>query len=363
MMATPLNPSGSRSCESDTSEVLRVSILVFPRALGASVYSAFDDLSTLGQRPDLDRRALQGQPELNVRLVGADTRPVALEGGALALPQAAIADVGPQDIVFVPACFFDFASLPETPLGELFERRLLDWLASQYAGGATIAGLCTGCFMMAEAGILKGHSATVYSKSADLFARRYRDVNLESDRPLLVTGPQGRLVMGGDGIYHSDLILYLIQRFVSREAMHAFARLTGKFWAGDARNVHARLIEQHDHGDAVVRDAQAWLADHLAACDPVSTMAQRAGLSKRSFARRFREATGYAPLAYVQVLRVERARELLEACALPVAEIAARVGYSDVSHFSRLFQRETALAPGEYRRRFKLPPAEFAVSS
>lgn len=227
MTAPSLDRSPEESAQADAFEPLRVSILVFTRALGASIYSAFDDLSTLGQRPDIDRSNLRDQRKLTVRLVAVDTRPVALEGGAMALPQAAIADVGPQDIVFIPACFFDFASLSETAPGQLFDTSLLGWVADQYAGGATIAGLCTGCFVMAEAGLLSGHSATVYSKSADMFARRYRDVDLQSDRPLLVTGPQGRLVMGGDGIYHSDLILYLIQRFVSREAMHAMLPVTG----------------------------------------------------------------------------------------------------------------------------------------
>ena len=356
MTAEACNRSGSGTDNPGCPSDIRVSILVFPRALGASIYSAFDDLTTLDQRPDLDRRGLGNQPRLKVCLVGAEIKPVALQGGAMALPQVRLDDAGPQDIVFVPACFLDAATLYDTPPGELFDRALLEWLAGQYNAGATVASLCTGSFLVAEAGLLDGERATVYSQSAEMFARRYRNVHLHSERPILVTGQDGRLVMGGDGIYHSDLMLYLIARFVSREAMHAFARLTGKFWTGDVRNVHARLVEHHDHGDAVIREAQAWLADHLSGCDPVSAMAQRTGLSKRSLARRFRDATGHAPLAYVQALRVERARALLEASALPVTEIAAEVGYSDVSYFSRLFRRATSLAPGAYRRRFALAP-------
>jgi len=151
-------------------------------------------------------------------------------------------------------------------------------------------------------------------------------------------------------------MLYLIQRFVGRDAMHAFAQLTGKFWAGDARNVYARLVERRGHNDALVHDAQRWFDEHLEAADAVACMVARARVSRRTFTRRFRAATGRTPMHYVQAIRVERARQLLEATALPVTEIAARVGYADVSHFNRVFRRETDLTPGAYRRRFRLPP-------
>jgi transcriptional regulator GlxA family with amidase domain len=342
----------------DASDPVRVALLALPGASGASIFAAHDDLHAVG-RPDMCTRLGPFARAFAVRLVGLEAGPVVLGGGFEVHAEYGIADVVDCDIVYLPAMLWPPEALRDAgPF--LFGPALPAWLRDRYRDGATLVSLCTGVMALAETGLLEDATAACYSFMVETFRARFPDVRFDAERPLVLSGDHDRLVTAGDGVYHSDLMLYLIQRFVGRDAMHAFAQLTGKFWAGDARNVYARLAERRGHDDGLVHDAQQWFDDHLDAADPVAGMAARAGVSSRTLTRRFRAATGLTPVHYVQAVRVERARQLLESSGLPVTEIAPRIGYADVGHFNRVFQRETGLTPGAYRRRFRLPPEALA---
>ncbi len=116
-----------------------------------------------------------------------------------------------------------------------------------------------------------------------------------------------------------------------------------------------------EHGDAAVLAAQRWLADHYAVAGPVEEMVRCSGLSASTFKRRFKAATGHTAIGYVQRVRVEEAKRLLETSAMPVEEVSWTVGYEDAASFRRLFKRLAGMPPGEYRRRFRLP--ELALGS
>jgi transcriptional regulator GlxA family with amidase domain len=110
--------------------------------------------------------------------------------------------------------------------------------------------------------------------------------------------------------------------------------------------------QRSDHGDPEIAAAQEWMRDHLREALRVDALARRSGMSPRSFARRFKQATGEAPLGYLHGLRVEAAKHLLESDTRSLPEIAAAVGYEDVGFFRALFKRRTGAAPAAWRRRF-----------
>jgi transcriptional regulator GlxA family with amidase domain len=112
---------------------------------------------------------------------------------------------------------------------------------------------------------------------------------------------------------------------------------------------------RNDHGDAEIQNAQEWLATHFSIANPVEELIKRSKLAERTFKRRCTDATGIAPLAYVQRLRIEDAKRRLERTGSPVDEISWRVGYEDAAFFRRLFKRSTGMTPGAYRRRFQIP--------
>jgi transcriptional regulator GlxA family with amidase domain len=112
---------------------------------------------------------------------------------------------------------------------------------------------------------------------------------------------------------------------------------------------------KRDHGDGDIRSAQQWLDNHFSVASPVEEMIQRSRLAQRTFKRRFKDATGLTPIAYVQRLRIEEAKRRLERTDATIDEISWQVGYEDPAFFRRLFKRTTGLAPGAYRKRFRIP--------
>ncbi|MCI0599537.1 MAG: helix-turn-helix domain-containing protein [Beijerinckiaceae bacterium] len=115
------------------------------------------------------------------------------------------------------------------------------------------------------------------------------------------------------------------------------------------------MIANVDHKDAAILRCQHWLAKYYERPKIAAEIARFSGLPKRSFDRRFRAATGYSPLAYIQALRIEEAKQLLEICANSIEAMARDAGYVDTTSFRRLFRRLAGMTPGNYRRKFQLP--------
>jgi transcriptional regulator GlxA family with amidase domain len=130
------------------------------------------------------------------------------------------------------------------------------------------------------------------------------------------------------------------------------ARLYLIDWHREGQQPFATLTASRQVADAIITRAQQWVAHHYDEHSPVQGMTQRSGLSDRSFARRFTNATGMTPMEYVHTLRLEEAKQMLEAGEEPVEQIALAVGYEDASFFGRLFRRRVGLTPAQYRRRF-----------
>ena len=120
----------------------------------------------------------------------------------------------------------------------------------------------------------------------------------------------------------------------------------------DGQLPFAVIAPNRQHSDAVIGDCQAWISGNYACENPVASMCARSGLNPRTFARRFMAATGYHPVEYVQTVRIEEAKELLESNAVRVEEVGRAVGYADPTFFRRLFKRKAGVAPAAYRRKF-----------
>jgi transcriptional regulator GlxA family with amidase domain len=206
--------------------------------------------------------------------------------------------------------------------------------------------------LLAEAGLLRGLDATTHGAFCDELQRRYPDVRVHRQRSLVISGEGQRLVMAGAGTSWLDLALYLIARHVGIEAAMQTARVNLIDWHAVGQQPFARLASSRQSQDATIARCQHWIADHYRSRSPVAAMAELSGLPERSFKRRFRQATGMSPLEYVHTMRIEEAKQMLEADSAPVEAIAAEVGYEDAGFFSRIFRRAVGLSPKEYRKRF-----------
>ncbi len=181
---------------------------------------------------------------------------------------------------------------------------------------------------------------------------QYPGVKLSPQKILVPAGSGDQVITGGGATAWEDMALYLIARLSSRKEAVRIAKifLLGDHSEGQLPFAGAR--KAHAHRDAVVSSIQAWIAENYHLASPVTRMVEKSGLTERTFIRRFRAATGYSPMEYVQTLRIEEAKQMLEATTDSIEAIAIEVGYEDPNFFRRLFKRKVGITPARYRQRF-----------
>jgi len=283
-------------------------------------------------------------------MVGEAQGSLMLASGVPIDVQRSIDGIDSTDIVIVPSILLASGAWSKGRYP-----KLVAWLARMHERGALLCSACSGIFLIAETGIFDGRDATVHFAYARAFAAAYPSVAVHPERVLVVSGLREDLVSSGASNTWHDMALYLIARFAGATVAQDLARAFALQWHQDGLAPYIVFQGQTDHGDAEIESAQQWLAKHFSVANPVGQVIQRSRLAERTFKRRFAEATGLAPIAYVQRLRMEDAKRRLERTDAPVDEISWRVGYEDAAFFRRLFKRTTGMTPGAYRRRFRIP--------
>jgi transcriptional regulator GlxA family with amidase domain len=324
----------------------RVSIVVFRECDPSIIYGVFDTLWAAGRF----FKNPPGEPLFEPRIVAAEHGPLELITGVSIIPQDSIDDVEQTDIVFVP----NPVVLTPEELHAL-DRRIIDWVAKMHDMGALICSACGGSLVLAAAGLLSGRETTTHWSHVPVFRQEFPDVRLHEDRILVQTGDGHNIISCGGASSWQDLALLLIARYGSGEEAIRISRFFLYQWHRDGQLPYASMAVNVVHGDAVVLKCQTWLAEYYDQPDVVAEVARISGLPKRTFDRRFKAATGYSPLAYIQALRIEEAKQMLETDSASVDAIGREVGYEDAASFRRLFRRLAGMPPGDYRRKFRIP--------
>ena len=215
-----------------------------------------------------------------------------------------------------------------------------------------MAGVCSGSLVMAEAGLLDGRTATTHWALGDWARQRYPQVKWQPDR--FVTHSGNKFCCGG--VYSSvDLSLYLVEHYCGHEVAVRTAKSlllqTPRVW----QTPYAAEPPRSSHDDEAIQRAQTFLFAHFHEPIDIDRLAAKVGMSPRNFARRFKAATGEAPLAYIHRLRINSARHYLESAHRSVREVGQSVGYEDAAFFRQLFRRYSGTSPREYRARFGPP--------
>jgi transcriptional regulator GlxA family with amidase domain len=283
------------------------------------------------------------EPRFRVRVASPGGRMVKTMCNVGIKPECAIEDVERTDVAIIPASGWDWR---ERIVRHTF---LVPWIRKMHAQGAHIGAVCTGAAFVAEAGLLDGREATTHWGVAEAFRESYPNVHW---RPEHFVTQDGRISCSG-GVYASiDIRLYLVEKFCG----HVVALRTAKaLLLGMPRTSQAgysTMPISKPHDDLRIRKAEEHLHGHFRQEVGIEALAARAAMSPRNFIRRFKAATGRLPGEYLQLLRINAARELLESSAEPVQQVCERVGYGDVSFFRALFRRHTGMTPAEYRDRF-----------
>lgn len=229
------------------------------------------------------------------------------------------------------------------------------WLRAQHAEGTVLGSVCAGAFVLAETGLMSGRRATTHWAFAAQLARRFPDIEVADDRMVL---DDGDIVTAGGILAWTDLGLTLVERFLGPSTMLATARFLLIDPPRSSQLPFAAFIPRFDHGDEAIRRAQHHLHAHFTEALQQADLHAVAGLTERTFLRRFTAATGQRPNAYLQQVRIAKARESLERTLDPVDRIAWHVGYSDPAAFRKIFQKLVGAAPVTYRHRFGISAAD-----
>ena len=335
---------------SGSSAAVRVSLVAIPDSMALPINGIYESLQILAGLALPDGNV----PGFEVEIVGSQKGPLNTPTGLPINVHRSFDEVDSTDVVIA-------TSMAADENDEWVTGRYPDavaWLRDMHRGGAVLCSSCTGVLLTAESGLLNGQEATIHWAYAPTFQRNFPEVRLNLQEVLITGGTHQEFVMAGATSSWQDLVLYLVGRYAGHETAQALGNFMLFQWHLDRQAPYVSFTPSTGHGDALIRELQQWLDAHACTPNLVEEMVRRSGLAESTFKRRFKLATGYTPIRYVQCLRVEEAKRQLERSDQPVDEISWKVGYEDPAFFRRLFKRETRMTPREYRRKFQIP--EFA---
>lgn len=277
----------------------------------------------------------------NIVTVSQSGQEVTVFNGSRYAVDQAIKDVQHCDLVIVSGVWGDI----EPMLAQ--NQETLQWLKQQHKQGATIAAMSSGAFLLAEAGLLDGKTATIYWRMEDSFQQRYPKVVLQNEKA--ITGSDRLYCSSGIGS-GTELAVFLIEKLWGLAIAETVSRNFLMDIPAVSRDYMLSLSSYQQHNDDAIHQAQRWLESNFSTEFLMCELAEKYNMSLRSFMRRFKLASGITGLAYVQKVRMENAKHLLTAAKLSVDEIAYRVGYQDAGFFNRVFKREVGQTPGDFKK-------------
>jgi transcriptional regulator GlxA family with amidase domain len=283
-------------------------------------------------------------PYFKVRIATLDGKPAKCLNRFMIQPHCSLQDIEDTDLIMISALAGDV-------LGALNpDNELSSMLKDHYEAGSHIASVCTGAFVLASTGLLDGKTATTHWGFVDIFRHMFPQVDL---RPECLVTDESDLYCSGGSNSCLDLSLHLIEKMCSREVAVQCAKAMVHDIGRFTQAPYAAFHYPKRHADHDILAAQIWIEENYSDNISIPMLAQRCAMSQRTFERRFKSATGDTPLAYLQKVRTEAAKSMLEKENATFEEVTFHVGYEDASSFRKIFQRNTGLRPRQYQQLFQ----------
>ncbi len=256
-----------------------------------------------------------------------------------------IRDMQKPDVIVVPG--FDFG------MDEILDQNkdAVEWLREQYLIGSEVATICTGACMLAETGLLNKKKATTHWGYEHRFKKRFPEVEVEINKMIL---DENGYYMSGGATTFQNLMIYLIEKYMSKQLSVDMAKMLLVDIHKMNQNEYAIFSGQKDHDDEPILRIQQEMEQNMKEFTPIEKLAEQIAMSKRTFLRRFKAATGNTPFVYMQRIKVEAAKKLLESTERQVVEIAFETGYEDITAFRKNFKKYTGLTPQVYRKKYAM---------
>lgn len=333
--------------ETNSKYPIDVLMVAIPETAGSALYGLLDVLSATGNVWPALLRQGAGRSCFRVRIVSPDGKLFTCGNRIPVNPDCAVADDPKAPILILSELWLG----PDESLAGRYPE-LIAWIRRRYARGATIYSACSGSILLAETGLLDGCPATSHWAYQDLFRLRFPKVRFDPAPTLVYAQPEGRIVTSGGTTSWHDLALHIIARHVDPGEALRIAKVYLLKWHDEGELPYSALVRPLPHGDGLVRKAENFLQEHFPDPHALHRAVRAAAIPERTLKRRFKAATGVPLIDYLQNVRIEQGKRLLETTSLPVEEISARAGYTDPSFFRRLFKRLVGITPLHYRRMF-----------
>ena len=283
------------------------------------------------------------EPLFDVQLVGLK-KEVKINNGSFSITTSQLLEeVTHTDLVIIPALFGDMPTAIEA------NKQMLPWLREQYAKGTEIASLCVGAFLLASTGLLDGKKCSTHWGFQNQFRTMFPHVEVLDGS---IVTDQDRLYSSGGAMSYWNLLLYLVEKYTDRQT----AILASKYFAIDidraSQSAFAMFQGQKNHADESIKKAQEFIDINIKERISVDELAGLVAVGRRSFERRFKQATNNSVLEYINRVKVELAKRNLEVSRKNINEVMYEVGYTDAKAFRTVFKKVTGLTPIEYRTKY-----------
>ncbi|EEI90248.1 transcriptional regulator, AraC family [Sphingobacterium spiritivorum ATCC 33300] len=283
------------------------------------------------------------KPVFEVEYVGLQEYVPANSGEYSIRTNRLLQDVSRTDLLIIPPVFGSIDS------GIAANAEAIPYFTRLYMQGTSLASLCVGAFLLAETGLLSGKKCSTHWAYINEFKEKYPDIEIED----------GAVITAHDNIYSSggasslwNLILYLVEKYSDRETAVLIAKYFALDISRDSQSQFAIFRGQRNHDDADIQKVQDYVEKHYEDKITIDDLANLSSMGRRTFERRFKEATNNTPVEYIQRVRIEAAKKFFEASRKNVSEVMYDVGYSDTKAFRDIFKKITGLTPIEYRNKF-----------
>ena len=286
-------------------------------------------------------REIGKKPSMEIRVAGFPE--IKSEAGVFSVHPVNIRDIIISDLVIIPSLSIYYNKVLQC------NHELIEWIQDQYKMGAEVASICTGAFLLAATGLLDGKSCSTHWGAANDFRQLFPNINLQTDKLISV---ERNIYSNGGSYSFLNLILFLIEKYFDRETAIYCSKM---FQIEIDRVLQSPFVifrTQKNHGDEMVCQAQTYIEEHMNERISFEELASKLATSRRNFDRRFTKATGNTPAEYLQRVKIEVAKGLLEKGRKSIFEVMDEVGYTDDKAFREVFKKITGLSPFEYKRKY-----------
>jgi transcriptional regulator GlxA family with amidase domain len=282
-------------------------------------------------------------PFYDIQLAGVNLQQRLLNTSFMLRGMKDIQAVKKTDVIIIPS----FDSPGDFAINT--SRDALDWVTRQYKEGAEVASLCTGSFLLAATGLLKGQPCSTHWKAELAFRSLFPELNLTTNK--IITDHKGLYTAGG-ATSSLNLMLYLVEKYNGREVALYCAKVLQIDIERNSQSPFIVFEGMKDHPDEEIRGIQDYIENNIGEKLTVDFLADKCAMHRINFSRRFRRATAISPVDYIQRVKIEAAKRSLEAGRKNINEVMYAVGYTDVKAFRTIFKKITGITPIEYRGKF-----------